>query len=245
MLFQDADFQKLLLLHSRDRRFQKLRQDVKELPEELTRMEKKIAVEKESVELALAEWKGLESENNSLEKEILSMNDSINRQRNKQLEVKKNEEYQALENEIANLLAKIEERENEQIEILLKIDGARETAELAQGKITERVAEMERQRDERAQQGEEKKTELLEEKVNQDDELVSKMSEISISERIKNIKSVEPSEDASESESSSSVAWPSSESSSHFITPRSSDTFKKHTLSAIILKIEKKRRAKK
>ena len=161
MLFQDADFQKLLLLHSRDRRFQKLRQDVKELPEELARMEKKITVEKESVELALAEWKGLESENNSLEKEILSMNDSINRQRNKQLEVKKNEEYQALENEIENLLTKIEERENEQIEILLKIDGARETAELAQGKITERVAEMERQRDERAQQGEEKKTELL------------------------------------------------------------------------------------
>ena len=118
-------------------------QDVKELPEELARMEKKIAVEKESVELALAEWKGLESQNNSLEKEILSMNDSINRQRNKQLEVKKNEEYQALENEIANLLAKIEDRENEQIEILLKIDGARETAELAQGKITEAVAEME------------------------------------------------------------------------------------------------------
>ena len=86
---------------------------------------------------------------------------------------------------------------------------------------------------------------LEEEKVNQNDELVSKMSEISISERLKNIKSVEPSEDASESESSSSVAWPSSESSSHFITPRSSDTFKKHTLSAIILKIEKKRRAKK
>ena len=55
------------------------------------------------------------------------------------------------------MLAKIEERENEQIEILLKIDGARETAELAQGKITERVAEMETQRDERAQQGEEKK----------------------------------------------------------------------------------------
>ena len=95
--------QKLLLLHSRDRRFQKLRQDVKELPEELARMEKKIAVEKESVALALAEWKGLESENNSLEKEILSMNESINRQRNKQLEVKKNEEYQALENEISNL----------------------------------------------------------------------------------------------------------------------------------------------
>ena len=48
-----------------------------------------------------------------------------------------------LENEIASLQQKIEERENKQIEVLLKIDGARETAELAQGKITQRVAEME------------------------------------------------------------------------------------------------------
>ena len=96
-----------------------------ELPGELTRMDEKIAVEKESVELALAEWKGLESQNNTLEKDILSMNELIAKQKNRQLEVKKNEEYQALENEISNLQAKIEERENEQIEILLKIDGAR------------------------------------------------------------------------------------------------------------------------
>ena len=75
------------------------------------------------------------------------MNDMIAKQRNRQLEVKKNEEYQALENEIANLQSKIEERENEQIETLLKIDGARETAELAQGKISERVREMEQQRE--------------------------------------------------------------------------------------------------
>ena len=162
MLFQDADFQKLLLLHSRDRRCQKLHLEVKELPQEVARMEEKIAVEKKSVELALAEWKGLESQNNSLEKEILSMNDLVNKQRNRQLEVKKNEEYQALENEIVNLLSKIEARENEQIEILLKIDGARETAEVAQGKISQRVAEMEKQRDERRDQGEEKKSELIE-----------------------------------------------------------------------------------
>ena len=160
MLFRDAEFQKLLLLHSRDRRYQKLVQEVNELPDELTRMDEKIAVEKESVELALTEWKGLESQNNTLEKDILSMNELIAKQKNRQLEVKKNEEYQALENEISNLQAKIEERENEQIEILLKIDGARETAEIAQGKITERVAELENQRNERAKQGEEKKSEL-------------------------------------------------------------------------------------
>jgi len=165
MLFQEPEFQKLLLLHSRDRRYQKLDKEVSELPDDLARLDKKIAIEKESVELALAEWKNLETKNNSLEKDILSMNDLINKQKNRQLEVKKNEEYQALENEISNLKGKIEELENQQIEVLLEIDGARETAEIAQGKITERVHEMEGQRNERASQGEEKKTELHELKL--------------------------------------------------------------------------------
>lgn len=165
MLFQDPDFQTLLLLHSRDRRYQKLVQELEELPQDLARMDQKIAIEKESVELAMAEWKGLESQNNSLEKEILSMNELIAKQRNRQLEVKKNEEYQALENEISNLQNKIEERENEQIEVLLKIDGARETAELAQGKISERVAEMQDQRDKRATLGEERKIEVEQLKI--------------------------------------------------------------------------------
>ena len=160
MLFQDPDFQKLLLLHSRDRRCQKLIEDLKELPSDLARMDKNIAIEKESVELALSEWKGLESQNNSLEKDILSMNELIAKQRNRQLEVKKNDEYQALENEVTNLEAKIEEKENEQIEVLLKIDGARETAEIAQGKITERVAEMQSLRDKTESQGEEKRVEI-------------------------------------------------------------------------------------
>jgi predicted nucleic acid-binding Zn-ribbon protein len=162
MLFQDPDFQTLLLLHSRDRRYQKLLQDLEELPSDLARMDQNIEVEKQSVEMALEEWKSLESQNNALEKEILSLNDSINRQRNRQLEVKKNEEYQALENEIASLKQKIEEQENNQIEILLKIDGARETAEIAQGKISQRVEEMQEQRNKRASIGEERRREVEE-----------------------------------------------------------------------------------
>ena len=109
----------------------------------------------------MAEWKSLETNNNSLEKEIISLNNLIQKQRTRQLEVKKNEEYQALENEISSLASKIEEKENEQIEVLLKIDDARETAEIAQGKISQRVSEMQVQYDNREKQGEEKKTEII------------------------------------------------------------------------------------
>ena len=149
MLSSDPDFQQLLLLHSRDRRLKTLKNDLEKLPGELEYMDKKIFEEKESIRMAMEEWKTLESKNNSLEKDILSHRDQIARQRNRQLEVKKNEEYQALEHEIANLESKIDELESEQIETLDKIDDARETAEVAEKKIAQRVIELEKERDER------------------------------------------------------------------------------------------------
>jgi hypothetical protein len=91
MLFQDPDFQKLLLLHSRDRRHQKLKLDLEELPADLARMDKNIALEKESVEMALAEWKELESQNNTIKKDIQSKQELISKQRKPQREVNKNE----------------------------------------------------------------------------------------------------------------------------------------------------------
>jgi len=149
MLSSDPDFQQLLLLHSRDRRLKTLKNDLDKLPGELEYMDKKIFEEKESIRMAMEEWKTLESKNNSLEKDILSHRDQIARQRNRQLEVKKNEEYQALEHEIANLESKIDELESEQIETLDKIDDARETAEVAEKKIAQRVIELEKEREER------------------------------------------------------------------------------------------------
>ena len=149
MLSSDPDFQQLLLLHSRDRRLKTLKNDLEKLPGELEYMDKKIFEEKESIRMAMEEWKTLESKNNSLEKDILSHRDQIARQRNRQLEVKKNEEYQALEHEIANLESKIDELESEQIETLDKIDDARETAEVAEKKIAQRVIELEKEREER------------------------------------------------------------------------------------------------
>ena len=149
MLSSDPDFQQLLLLHSRDRRLKTLKNDLEKLPSELEYMDKKIFEEKESIRMAMEEWKTLESKNNSLEKDILSHRDQIARQRNRQLEVKKNEEYQALEHEIANLESKIDELESEQIETLDKIDDARETAEVAEKKIAHRVIELEKEREER------------------------------------------------------------------------------------------------
>ena len=147
MFSTNSDFKQLLLLHGRDRRFGKLSEELKNLPEELSAKEKKIQIEKESIKLAMNEWRELETRNNSLESEIIGLNDQISRQKNKQLEVKKNEEYQALENEISLLEKKCSDMEDLQIQTLLKIDDAKEVANVAEVKITERVSQLESQRD--------------------------------------------------------------------------------------------------
>ena len=146
MLSNDTDFQELLLLHGRDRRHGKLIEEKKLLPDDLVRMNQKIKIEQDSIDLAVLEWKELEANNNSLEKELLQISDKIAKNKNKQLEVKKNEEYKALENEIGVLIEQQSAKEDEQIEILLKIDDASATAKVAQEKIALKVIDLERQR---------------------------------------------------------------------------------------------------
>jgi predicted nucleic acid-binding Zn-ribbon protein len=109
-------------------------------------MDQKIKIEQDSIDLAVLEWKELEANNNSLEKELLQISDKIAKNKNKQLEVKKNEEYKALENEIGVLIEQQSAKEDEQIEILLKIDDASATAKVAQEKIALKVIDLERQR---------------------------------------------------------------------------------------------------
>lgn len=146
MLSNNPEFQELLLLHGRDRRYGKLEEELKLLPDDIKRMEKRISTENESIDLAVSEWKQLESQNNSLEKEIIEIGEKISKSKVRQLCVKKNEEYQALENEISSLTLLQSQKEDEQIEVLVNIDDAKATAEIAQDKIVSKVKDLERQK---------------------------------------------------------------------------------------------------
>lgn len=146
MLSNNPEFQELLLLHGRDRRYGKLEEELKLLPDDIKRMEKRISTENESIDLAVSEWKQLESQNNSLEKEIIEIGEKISKSKVRQLGVKKNEEYQALENEICSLTLLQSQKEDEQIEVLVNIDDAKATAEIAQDKIVSKVKDLERQK---------------------------------------------------------------------------------------------------
>jgi predicted nucleic acid-binding Zn-ribbon protein len=155
MLSNNLDFKKLLLVHSRDRRHQVMEKELGNIPNLIVKMESRIKLEQDTIEAATQDLRSLETRNTTLEKEIDSITDQITRLKNKQLEVKKNEEYQALENEIRNLLHLQSEKEDLQIEILVKIDGAKETAEIAKTKIAQRVESLELEKQELIQRKDE------------------------------------------------------------------------------------------
>ncbi len=146
MLSTNTNFKDLLLLHGRDRRLSKLLDEKSRLPHEIERTGKKIITEKKSVELALSQWKELETQNSSIESEIISITELINRQKRKQLEVKKNEEYVALSNEIRVLEDNQNKLEDQQIEVLMLIDEAKEVAKIAEDKICLKILDLEERR---------------------------------------------------------------------------------------------------
>lgn len=146
MLSNNPDFKELLLLHGRDRRLVKLLHELEALPVDIEKVDSRISTEKDSIEIAVSEWKQLESQNNTLEKEIIELEERISKSKVRQLEAKKNEEYQALENEIQSLTELNSSKEDEQIDILVKIDDAQEVAKIAQDKIVKKVKDLEVQK---------------------------------------------------------------------------------------------------
>ena len=142
------------------------------MPQTRKIVQDKMEVEKESISATQAELKELETRGSFLGNEIASIETKIGQQKTKQLEVKKNEEYQALQNEIDSLAESLSRHEDEQLEILLKVDDARKTNELAQGKHAERVVDLEKQLSEIDDRGK-----LLEEEIQQLEEEIKAAQE--------------------------------------------------------------------
>ena len=145
MLRDQPEFQALLLLHGRDRRIISAETELGGLPDAHKAIQDKIDLERDTIAATQTELRELETRSNFLGNEVATIESKIAQQKTKQLEVKRNEEYQALEKEIASLQEKMSIHEEEQLEILMKIDDSRETMTLAEGKHTERANSLERQ----------------------------------------------------------------------------------------------------
>jgi uncharacterized protein len=153
MLFEEPEFQALLLLHGRDRRKIGTEIELRDLPKVREVLKNKIEIEKETIASAQTELREFETKANSLANLIASIETKISQQKTKQLKVKRQEEYQALENEIKGLQEQMSANEDEQLETLMKVDDARATLVIAEGKHTDRVHSFETQLEELDERG--------------------------------------------------------------------------------------------
>jgi len=117
--------EKLLILQDRDQK--RLAQEglLRTIPRDVAAIEQKIAGEQTALEAARAGLQQLELKKKALESEIAAANEQMGRYRSQQLQVRKNDEYQALGVEIAHSQTAIGVLEEKELEVMYAIDEAR------------------------------------------------------------------------------------------------------------------------
>lgn len=122
----NPNIESLLILQERDARRLDLEKQIAAIPGEISRLEEKIEAEKKTLEESKGRIRELEVKRKDLESEVAAAEAQIARYRNQQLEVKKNDEYQALTKEIETTQAKVGELEEAVIQVLFELDEERQ-----------------------------------------------------------------------------------------------------------------------
>lgn len=122
----DPEIEQLLILQDRDTRLFNIEQSLKSIPLERGKYKKKIAEEEAATAAAHQQLKALEVRRKNLDNDVKSAEEQVIKYKNQQLQVKKNDEYQALIHEIETTEAKISELEESEIGLMLEIDEATE-----------------------------------------------------------------------------------------------------------------------
>jgi hypothetical protein len=117
--------EKLLILQDRDQK--RLAQEglLRTIPRDVAAIEQKIAGEQTALEAARGELQQLELKKKALENEIAAAAEQMGRYRSQQLQVRKNDEYQALGVEITHTQSAIGTLEEQELEVMYSIDDAR------------------------------------------------------------------------------------------------------------------------
>jgi predicted nucleic acid-binding Zn-ribbon protein len=110
--------ERLLILQDRDQKIRILRLELKNLPDERTSLDSKLAAGSTQLNAAKQRARDVELEKKKLEIEAQAKRDSIAKFKNQQFQTRKNEEFQALTNEIKRFEADIEKIEDREIELM-------------------------------------------------------------------------------------------------------------------------------
>lgn len=118
----DPEIEKLLILQDVDIDYIQVSKELDQIPVQRHRVKVRIEEQEVAVEEARKQLMELEVRRKDIENEVSHLEDTVNRYKNQQLQVKKNEEYQALTSEIDRVTNRIGELEECEIGLMLQID---------------------------------------------------------------------------------------------------------------------------
>ncbi len=118
----NPQIEKLLILQDCEQLVRRLQQLLQSIPGSIKKLEAAIEQEKKTLADSKLTLRKLEVQRNDLDTRVGVAEEQIFRYKNQQMQVKKNEEYQALIHEIDGLEKKILDWEEEEIGLMLEID---------------------------------------------------------------------------------------------------------------------------
>ena len=130
----------LLILQDRDTRRLGLEGQLKAVPREVAAVEQKIATEKAAIESSRIELRELEARKKLLETEIGSAEEKQAKYKTQQMQVRKNDEFQALGHEIATTQEVIGTLEGQELQVMYAIDEARKKFAAAEALLKQNIA---------------------------------------------------------------------------------------------------------
>jgi predicted nucleic acid-binding Zn-ribbon protein len=132
----------LLKLQEADMRRQQLEGQLAQAPRELASLQKKVADEKAAMEARKKVLMEMEVERKDLDNRLKTAEATVLKYKTQQIEVRKNEEYQALSHQIATAEAEVETLETLELEQMMKMDDAKKALAAADAEHKQRIANL-------------------------------------------------------------------------------------------------------
>lgn len=130
----------LLALQECDLNRRSLEESLAAVPREVAAVEARIAAERQAIDQAKSEWRELETRKKSLEGDIKGAEEQVARYKSQQLQVRKNDEYQALTHEIESNTSRIGTLEEEEIRVMFSIDEAKKKFAAAESALQANIS---------------------------------------------------------------------------------------------------------
>lgn len=141
----DSQIERLLILQDRDIKRLNLITSLEAVPLEVAKANARIAEIRAAVDAGKRELQGLQVQAKDLQGKVVATEEQVIRYKTQQLQVKKNEEYQALTHEIETAQAAIGTLEDEELTLLLEIDSRQDALRAEQEKAQEEINLLERE----------------------------------------------------------------------------------------------------